>query len=382
MSERVLFVDDDPHVLDGIRRQLRTKFTIDTAIGAAAGLETIQSKGPFAVVVSDMRMPDMNGARFLAKVNEISPDTVRMVLSGQSDMESTIAAVNEGHIFRFLMKPCEPEKLLEVINSAIEQYRLVNAEKHLLENTLNATVKVLVEVLGLINPDAQRRATQIEKYAQTASDALKLPGGWKYHLAAMLSQVGCISLPAVTLTKVYGGQPLSEEENKLYESHPEVAGKLLGQIPRLEDVAGMVAGQLKAPSKELVGGNAETWKPQTIGAAILWTAVRFDKLVNQGRSAQAAAQQIRQLVPHLPQSITDAMITAPVAAGGHRESRSVTVNNLAVGMILEGEVLSTKGIRLVPKGAEITGSLLGRLRTIAGGVGVAEPIPVSVLVRD
>jgi hypothetical protein len=76
------------------------------------------------------------------------------------------------------------------------------------------------------------------------------------------------------------------------------------------------------------------------------------------------------------------MILTPVSTGGHRESREVTVNNLMVGMILEGEVLSAKGIRLVPKGAEITGSLLGRLRTIASGVGVAEPIPVSVLVRD
>jgi response regulator RpfG family c-di-GMP phosphodiesterase len=361
---------------------LRNHLSIETANGAAAGLEMIQSKGPFAVVVSDMRMPEMNGARFLAKVNEISPDTVRMVLSGQADLDSTVAAVNEGHIFRFMMKPCESDKLLEVINAGIEQYRLVNAERNLLENTLNATVKVLVEVLGLINPDAQRRASQIEKYAQTASAALKLPNAWKYQLAAMLSQVGCITLPAETLSKVYGGQPLDDEENKLYESHPEVARKLLGQIPRLEDVAGMVAGQLKAPSKELAGGTPETWKPQAIGAAILWTAVRFDQLVNQGRTAQAAAQQIRQLIPHLPQAITAAMITAPVSAGGRRESRTVTVNNLMVGMILEGEVLSTKGIRLVPKGAEITGSLLGRLRTIASGVGVAEPIPVSVLVRD
>jgi FixJ family two-component response regulator len=382
MSERVLFVDDEPNVLDGIRRQLRNRLNIETANGAAAGLAMIESKGPFAVVVSDMRMPEMNGARFLAKVNEISPHTVRMVLSGQADIDSTVAAVNEGHIFRFLMKPCDSDKLVEVINAGIEQYRLVNAERHLLENTLNATVKVLVEVLGLINPDAQRRASQIEKYALTATTALKLPGAWKYQLAAMLSQVGCISLPVETLSKVYGGHPLNEEENKLYESHPEVAGKLLSQIPRLEDVAGMVAGQLKAPGKDLAGGNAETWNPKTIGAAILWTAVRFDQLVSQGRLPPAAAQQIRQLVPHLPQSITDAMITAPVSTGQRRETRSVTVNNLTVGMILEKEVLSTKGIRLVPKGAEITGSLLGRLRTIAGGVGVAEPISVSVLVRD
>jgi ActR/RegA family two-component response regulator len=382
MSDRVLFVDDEPNVLDGIRRQLRNRVEVETAVGAAAGLELINSKGPFAVVVSDMRMPEMSGARFLAKVNEIAPDTVRMVLSGQADLDTTVAAVNEGHIFRFLMKPCDTDKLIQSLNSGIEQYRLVNAERHLLENTLNATVRVLVEVLGLINPAAQQRATQIEKYAEAASSALNVPGAWKYRLASMLSQLGCITLPAETLSKVYGGQPLSDEENKLYESHPEVAGKLLGQIPRLEDVSGMVAGQLRAPAKDFAQGDAKSWKPQALGAAILWTAVRFDQLVNQGRSPQAAAQQIRQLAPHLPAPIVDAMIKAPAATGGRRESRSVTVNGLAVGMILESEVLSAKGIRLVPKGAEITGSLLGRLRTIASGVGVAEPIRVSVLVRE
>jgi DNA-binding NarL/FixJ family response regulator len=377
MSDRVLFVDDEPNVLDGIRRQLRNRLDIETANGAAAGLEIIQAKGPFAVVVSDMRMPEMNGARFLAKVNEISPQTVRMVLSGQADLDSTLAAVNEGHIFRFLMKPCQPDTLLEVINCGIEQYRLVNAEKHLLENTLNATVKVLVEVLGLINPAAQQRASQIERYASAASNALKLPHSWKYNLASMLSQLGCITLPSETLQKVYSGQPLSDEERGLYESHPEVAGKLLGQIPRLEDVAGMVAGQMRVPPKELAAAG-----PQHLGSAILWAAVRFDQLVNQGRTPQAAAQQIRKDAPHLPQGVTDAMIATPAATGSRREMRSVGVNNLAVGMILESDVVSAKGIRLVPKGAEITGSLLGRLRTIASGVGVAEPIKVSVTVRD
>ncbi len=377
MSDRVLFVDDEPLVLDGIRRQLRNRLDIETAIGAAAGLALIQSKGPFAVVVSDMRMPEMDGARFLAKVNEISPQTVRMVLSGQADLDSTLAAVNEGHVFRFLMKPCSPETLLEVCTSGIEQYRLVNAEKHLLENTLNATVRVLVEVLGLINPAAQRRATQIEKYAAAASGALKVAHGWKYQLASMLSQLGCITLPAETLAKVYSGQPLTEEERGLYESHPEVGGKLLGQIPRLEDVAAMVAGQMRTPPKDLAPANA-----QQLGSAILWAAVRMDQLVSQGRSSRAAGQQIHKDAPHLPNEAIEALVATPTAAGGRRESRTVGVNGLAVGMLLEGDVVSTKGIRLVPKGAEITGSLLGRLRTIASGVGVAEPIKVSVMVHD
>ena len=111
--------------------------------------------------------------------------------------------------------------------------------------------------------------------------------------------------------------------------------------------------------------------------------MRFDQLVNQGRSAQAAAQQIRQLIPHLPPAITDAMVNAPVVRGRPpRVARGHASTISGSGMILEGDVLSAKGIRLVPKGVEITGSLLGRLRTIASGVGVAEPIRVSVLVRE
>ena len=372
-----------PIVLDGIRRQLRNRLDVETAIGAAAGLALIESKGPFAVVVSDMRMPEMNGARFLARVNEIAPDTVRMVLSGQADLDSTVAAVNEGHIFRFLMKPCDTDKLLQSVNCGIEQYNLINAERHLLENTLNATVKVLVEVLGLINPAAQQRASQIEKYAETRQaprSSCRAPGNTAWLPCSRRSAAS--RLPAETLAKVYGGQPLSEEENKLYESHPEIAGKLLGQIPRLEDVAGMVAGQLRAPGKELANGELANMNPQLLGAAILWTAVRFDQLVNQGRSAQTRRAADSPARPASAAAITDAMMKAPVAAGGHRESRSVSVNNLAVGMVLEDDVLSAKGIRLVPKGVEITGSLLGRLRTIASGVGVAEPIRVSVLVRE
>src|SRR3954452_3820289 len=224
VKDRVLFVDDEPNVLDGIRRQLRNRVDLETATSAAAGLDIITKQGPFAVVVSDMRMPEMDGARFLARVNEIAPQTVRMVLSGQADLESTIDAVNEGRVFRFLLKPCNSETLFGVIQNGIEQYRLIHAEKHLLENTLNATVKVLFDVLGLINPVAQRRAAQIQRYADKAAGALPaLRGRWQYHLAAMISQLGCITLPQETLARAFGGQALSDEERRLYESHPEIA---------------------------------------------------------------------------------------------------------------------------------------------------------------
>jgi CheY-like chemotaxis protein len=383
VKERVLFVDDEPNVLDGIRRQLRNRVDLETATSGAAGLDMIRAQGPFAVVVSDMRMPEMDGARFLAQVNALAPQTVRMVLSGQADLESTIAAVNEGRVFRFLLKPCSSETLLGVIQNGIDQYRLINAEKHLLENTLNATVKVLVSVLGLINPAAQRRAAQIQRYAESGAAALRvLPGMWQYHLAAMISQLGCITLPPELLARAYGGQALSNEERRLYESHPEIASKLLGTIPRLEAVAGMVAGQMQIPAHDVAAGDPAGWNPEKIGAAILWAAVRFDHHVSQGRIPEQAAQLVNQAAPGLPAVITQAMVKAVADDSGLVMTRSVALRELEIGMNIEADVMSARGIRLVPRGTEVTAAVLERLKAVAGGVGVAEPIRVSVKVVD
>jgi len=383
VKDRVLFVDDEPNVLDGIRRQLRNRVQIETATSGAAGLDIIRNQGPFAVVVSDMRMPEMDGARFLARVNEIAPQTVRMVLSGQADLESTIAAVNEGRVFRFLLKPCNAETLFGVIKNGIDQYRLVHAEKHLLENTLNATVQVLFNVLGIINPVAQRRAAQIQRYAESAAEALHLlPDLWQYHLAAMMSQLGCITLPQETLARALGGHPLSNEERRLYESHPEIAGKLLATIPRLEAVASMVAGQTRVPGNDLARGDAGSWEPEKIGAAILWAAVQFDRHVVQGRIPEQAAQLVAQAAPGLPAAVTQAMAKALADDSGLVMSREVKMHDLEVGMMIDADIMSARGIRLVPRGTEVSSTVLERLRAVAGGVGVSEPIKVSVKVLD
>ena len=383
MKDRVLFVDDEPNVLDGIRRQLRNRVEIETATSGAAALDIIRQQGPFAVVVSDMRMPEMDGARFLARVNEIAPQTVRMVLSGQADLESTIAAVNEGRVFRFLLKPCNPETLFGVIKNGIDQYRLVHAEKHLLENTLNATVKVLVNVLGLINPVAQRRAAQIQRYAESAAAALRLmPDMWQYHLAAMISQLGCITLPQETLARAFSGQPLSKEEARLYESHPEIAAKLLGTIPRLEAVAGMVAGQMRVPAPDVAKGDPSSWDPEKIGAAILWAAVQFDRHIVLGRIPEQAAQLVSQAAPGLPPDITQAMVKAMADDCGLVMTREVKLRDVEIGMMIDADVMSGRGIRLVPRGTEVTSTVLDRLKAVAAGVGIAEPIRVSVKVLD
>ena len=129
MSNRVLFVDDDPKILAAFQRQLRKKVVIETVESGAEGLEVLRRDGPFSLVVTDYCMPSMNGIEFLGRAREIAPETVRIMLTGSADLGAAIQAVNQGNIFRFLTKPCSPENLLEAVQAGIYEYRRTHKER-------------------------------------------------------------------------------------------------------------------------------------------------------------------------------------------------------------------------------------------------------------
>ncbi len=131
MSEKILFVDDETSVLEGFQRLLHSSFDIQTATSGGEGLQTMDRDGPFAVVISDMQMPGMNGAEFLARVRQRAPSTVRMLLTGHADLHTAIDAVNRGQILHFLTKPCPKSVLVAAIHSGLDQYRTGIEEKKL-----------------------------------------------------------------------------------------------------------------------------------------------------------------------------------------------------------------------------------------------------------
>jgi YesN/AraC family two-component response regulator len=113
---------------------------VNTAQSGYQGLAAIQANGPYAVIISDMRMPEMNGAEFFAHVRQKAPDSVRILLTGHADLDAAIDAVNRGNIFRFLTKPCKKQNLVEAIQSGLDQYstaaspREIVKKAHTLEN--------------------------------------------------------------------------------------------------------------------------------------------------------------------------------------------------------------------------------------------------------
>ena len=149
---KVLCVDDEPQVLEGLALHLRRSYDVVTATSGAAALDVLGKDGVTAVIISDMRMPAMDGAAFLSRARQLVPDATRILLTGQSSLAAAIGAVNDGHIFRFLTKPCAPPALMAAVGDGAEQHRLVRAEKVLLEQTLHGSIKAMTDILALANP--------------------------------------------------------------------------------------------------------------------------------------------------------------------------------------------------------------------------------------
>ncbi len=360
---RVLFVDDEPKVLDSIRRQLRKSVDIHTAASGDEALRLLDELGPVAVVVSDMRMPGMTGAELLTRVRELYPDTVRMILSGQADLESTISAVNEGHIFRFLTKPCGEEALRNAVAAGIEQYLLVTTRKELVEKTLQGLVETLNDILGLTNPMARRRTARVRQYATAIAGALRFSMPWELRLATLLSQLGCITLPESILDKLYAGTALSPDEQRLYARHPEVAASLIARIPQLGSVADMIGRQQRIDFAALSPDVAD-WNAGITATVILAVATALDELLATGDQPATALQRIEQSMPGVPKAVM-AAVRAVHLHSAYMDIRFVDFTELAPGMVLDEDVVTDTGDTVIFRGEEVTRTLLDQLRPAA-----------------
>lgn len=130
MAEKILLVDDDTHLLAALRRTLRRQFDMSTAVSPTDAFRQM-ADDRFAVIVSDLRMPDMDGIAFLTQVRERSPDSTRILLTGHADLQAAIDAVNESQIFRLLTKPVPANVIETALRAGLEQHRLVMAKQEL-----------------------------------------------------------------------------------------------------------------------------------------------------------------------------------------------------------------------------------------------------------
>lgn len=375
MTDKILFVDDEENILHSIKRELRKRFTIHTAGSGAEALEILREQGPFAVIVSDMRMPIMDGIQLLAAVKDQYPETIRLMLTGNADQETAIEAVNKGQIFRFLNKPCPTPTLVMAIALAQRQYRLVTAEKELLDKTLKGSITVLSEVLSLASPIAFSSGLRVQSVVGEIARKLQLHNLWQYEIAALMSQIGCITLPPDTLSKLYMGEALDAAEETMYRDHPQIGSKLLEKIPRLETVAAIIAHQLLP--YETIAKCKDLKEEVCIGAQILKLAIDFDALLHRGWKRSEALNRLHNDTagynPELVKILAGIKLTPE-----NERIVAVDIRDLSAGMIVEQDIMSLNDVLIAPKGQEVTWSLIKGLKNFSQQVGIKEPILVKV----
>ncbi len=354
-NRKVLFVDDDPNILKGLRRDLWGEFDILTAEGALEGLKVLSMQSPIEVVVSDMTMPVMNGLIFLRRVQNEYPDSVRVVLTGNSDMEIAVKAVNQGHIFKFLKKPSKTEDIISVIKQSIEEYDKVKAEKELLESTFQSTINVMTDIMALINPVAFSRTNRIKYFVEKLVHELKLPDAWQYEVAALLSQIGSVTVPSEILEKFFLNKKMSEQEIKMLNSIPATGHRLITQIPRMSIVADIIANQqLKYDKKYSSIDDITT--PELIGGYIL--KISSDFVVHLSKNF-AYTEACKELVKH-KENYHPVLLNLIQKIPPPRKSKQtamVPVRKLIAGMTLEDDVRTKRGVLLAKKGQRISATM-------------------------
>jgi len=370
MLHKILFVDDDQKILDSFNALLRKRYLVVTAQGPEQGLDSLHKYGPFSVVVSDLKMPKIDGIQFLSKVRHIYPDAVRIILTGFADAEVAIKALNEGSIFRFLTKPCSVDTLSAAIDTGIKQYQIVTAERDILQKTLRGSVRVLIEALSLANPAAYGRTRRVRMLVHNLAKAIGQPVSLELDLASMLSHIGCMSLPRKLLRDISAGRELSQNDIRLYNTHPLIGAGFIEQIPRLKPVATIVAEQ-----------NEDFHEHQSEGAQFIKISVDYDLLISKGLPPYDAYGEMLTHKNCYSPILLDALEKCLAEEGGYA-LKFVTVEELEVGMVLEENIISNTGFLLVKKCTTLDETILNAIGKIFETFGIVEPIAVIMPSQD
>jgi response regulator RpfG family c-di-GMP phosphodiesterase len=379
MSARILCVDDDPAVLKSHETSLGRSFSVDTAGSGAEALALMGERGPYAVVVAGMDMPGMNGIELFTSVGERAPNTVRIMVTGNSGQRTAVEAVNKGHVFQFLTKPCTPDLLLSAVVAGVKQYELVNAERELFETTLNGSIKVLTDIIALTEPEAFGFGEKIRDYARKLAAHLGLNKDvWELELAAMFAPIGLVAVPPALVKKARSDQAdtITGAERDMLNRVPQIGADLLKQIPRLKNVARIIRYQMKNYDGSGIPMDSVSRSEIPLGSRILRVLSELVELESKEMPRFKAIEALRRWPNLYDPTIVTAAAECLIRSSGSIEGGKA-VSELRVGQVLLSDIVTKERVLIVAAGNKITTFVLEKVKNFAELGEVEEPIQIK-----
>jgi response regulator RpfG family c-di-GMP phosphodiesterase len=368
----VLVVDDDPNILAGLRRHLEPRFNIACAQSGGEALQLVANGAPVAVALCDMRMPGMSGLELLKELRKLAPDTVRMMLTGNGDQRTAAEAINQGNVFRFFTKPCPLSALTDGIQAGLRQYRLVTAERELLHGTVTGSVRMLTEVLALVAPAMFARSQRLRAWAVAVGHAMRLPDLWCLETSALLSGVGMVAVPPDLAARHQAGHPLTAAEQAMVDKVPEIGADLVGNVPRLEKVAQVVALQRASFG---VRGDALPIEARILHALLVLDALGGGTVTLTALGALSNTGD--RLDPDVVRAVRNALGVGAGANAFDRVRLEISLSGLLPDDVLESDLVLTNGRLVLASGETVTNAAFVRLRNLAKMFPFKEPVRVA-----
>ncbi len=396
-SHRVLIVDDEENVLKALKRTfMEDGYRIDTYSSPLDALGFIE-KEKVSAIISDFKMPDMNGLDFLLKTREKLPDCVRVILTGHANLDTAIKAINSGAVYGYLTKPWDNDEIRIFLRNALKNYDLERENKRLaglldmrnkeleeinknlearvkeqtrfitdqfnkLKVTFMETVKAFSKTVELRDPDLGAHMGRVASLSRSIAMAMSLDGQELQDtvVAAWLHDIGKIGLPDVLLRKDENN--LNSEESGLLREHPALGELCLMGIPGFEDVSTIVRHH-----HERYNGSGypdslyEKYIP--LGSRIINVADTFDRIVySRGYGHPELVDKAWNYIKGFSGKLFDPEV---VKALGDVENlwrrsikrldmaRKVSLDNLEPGFVLAEDVKTKSGLLLLPKGMRL-----------------------------
>lgn len=404
-SARILFVDDEPQMLSALKRVFRgEQYQVDTANSGAEGLERLATD-TYDVIVSDMRMPEMDGAAFLAEAYKKQPLSKRILLTGYADHDSTVRAINEGKVHHYLNKPWDNTALRELIDKAIEQKRAESSEvgagdeaaRQLKEqvaqvsqelsqattfmdlareemlNQYNTSIKIMSNLANLRLKGASEMNEDIVRHCVAIAKALKLEHKvvGEIRNAARLYQLGKIALPDSLISTPI--DKLSAEQRLIYMQHPELAADTLLPLEPLAFCALLIRHQ-----NENADGTGTPNKLKgneiPLGSRILRVVIDFHQLLYGlyfGIKLSVADAQA-YLISHAGKKYDPILVQLYTKLLAHlknntvyKDDHMVSLDDLQPNMLVTRDLLNADGMLLIAKQTILNEVLISKLKAYA-----------------
>lgn len=365
----ILCVDDEPALVEGLRRQLDPLYDVCIAYSGFEGLARLQDGRTFSAIVSDVRMPGMDGVTFLKEAAALHPRTSRILLTGQADLPSAAAAINEGRLFRFLLKPCGKDTILSAIADGVRQFELLQAERELLEQTLRQSLGAMAEALSLVVPNAAQPFLKVRRLARQLCRQLSIDGMWEVEVACMFSHIATLTLRNEVLDDLVNNKERDPETLRPLSQGNVVAQRLTAQIPRLGNVRDLLRGAGRLDRSKSEQFDLAVW--------IVNICAEYGRCLVAGMDPDGALALVQAKAEEVPERLKEVLHTL-IQPTETRPDRTVSFHELRPGMLLVEPVYMGDGVLLVPADSEVTNPLIEQLRPFAASKRLIEPL----IVRD